>query len=403
MSFARANAARLVACLGLLACLPAFADSLPTDVQVPKDLKLPVDTPVAVYLPESRRDSHSVFQGTGGVQSGQTLADLVIDSAGMFFTAPHLVDRDEDRAYSLVVALHPDVKFDNGTLTYTVRYKVYAPDGSTVLAGEKSSSQGFGPFSDTGGDVIGRVSQKALLLGFADIVTQLRPTSAKFPANGNLRGKSLDFLANRDKPMGTGTGFYFNAAGQLLTAAHVMRNCISIESGHDDKTQLATVAAHSDLLDIAVLDTHAPAPGYLKFRRGEGYELGETVTAVGYPLQPVLSAKPTLTRGNISSQSGLVGSVGQLQFSAPIQPGSSGGPIVSEAGEILGFAVATLNANAAQAPTQNVNFALEARYASRFLERNHFAFEEAEAGGKADLHTATSAALGAVVSVRCYE
>lgn len=390
-------------CLGLLACAPSLAADLPSDVPVPRDLKLPVDAPVAVYLPESMRDMHSVFQGAGGVQSGQNFAEQVIENAGIFFGAPHLVDQDEDKAYSLVLALHPDAKFDNGTLTYTLRYKVYDPGGNAVLSGEKSSSVGFGPFSATGGDVIGKVTQKALLLGFADIVSQLRPTAGKFPPTGNLRGQPLDFLANREKPTGTGTGFYFNAAGQLLTAAHVVRHCISIESSQDDKARVATVVAHSDLLDIAVLDTHAPAPVYLKFRRDEGYELGETVTAVGYPLQPVLSAKPTLTRGNISSQSGLVGSVGQLQFSAPIQPGSSGGPIVSEAGEVLGFAVATLGTSGVQAPTQNVNFALEARYAAQFLRRQHIAFEEVDAGGKADLHTATTAALGAVVSVKCYE
>jgi len=396
--------------LGWILSLPAVvatavaasSSAIPSDVPVPKDLKLPADIPAAIYLPASRREAHPLFWGMGDVESGRTLEDEVGEIGPLFFASTHLIDPGDDRSHALAIALHPDLSVDGQTITFKVHYKVFDAEAHPLLDAEKSASLTVGPFSG-GGDVIGKLSQRAMLLAFADIVTQLRPDATRFPSTGSFKDRPLDLLANRDKPVSSATGFYFNANGQVMTAAHVVRHCIAIDTAHESQVVPATVVASSDLLDLAVLDTHVATTQYLRFRRGERYELGETVTAVGYPLQPVLAATPTLTRGNISSQAGLQGSVGQLQFSAPIQPGSSGGPLVSEAGELLGFAVATLNGNAIAVPTQNVNFALEARYAAQFLRLHRLAFDEVEPGGKADLHTATTAALGAVVSVKCYE
>src|SRR5262249_39268424 len=102
----------------------------------------------------------------------------------------------------------------------------------------------------------------------------------------------------------------------------------------------------------------------------------------------------------------LTGAAGQFQFSAPIQPGASGGPVVSDGGELLGVTVSTLNAAAlAKQGTipQNVNFALEARYVAKVLPKNALRFTSVEADAHAHAHTANQAALGAVVSVQCYE
>jgi S1-C subfamily serine protease len=98
--------------------------------------------------------------------------------------------------------------------------------------------------------------------------------------------------------------------------------------------------------------------------------------------------------------------VGLFQFSAPIQPGASGGPVVSDGGELLGVTVSTLNAAAlirAGLLPQNVNFALEAKYAAMFLRNSHVDFTEVPANAKGDMKTANDAALGAVVQLSCYQ
>jgi hypothetical protein len=113
-----------------------------------------------------------------------------------------------------------------------------------------------------------------------------------------------------------------------------------------------------------------------------------------------------VTRGNISSREALAGAVGQFQFSAPVQPGSSGGPVVSESGELLGVTVASLRVMGLLQRgviPQNVNFALDARYAEKFMERNKIVFASVPAKRTADVHSATEATLPAVVQVSCYQ
>jgi serine protease Do len=130
------------------------------------------------------------------------------------------------------------------------------------------------------------------------------------------------------------------------------------------------------------------------------------VTNVGYPLQGLLAASPNLTRGNLSSRDSLKGAVGQFQFSAPIQPGSSGGPVVSDGGELLGVTVSTLNAASlvkSGALPQNVNFALDAKYAARFLDKYNIPYLAVEPNLKGDIRIANDAALAAVVQLSCYQ
>jgi len=144
----------------------------------------------------------------------------------------------------------------------------------------------------------------------------------------------------------------------------------------------------------------------LPLRIGEETTLGEPVTNVGYPLQGILSASPNLTRGNVSARGGLKGSQGLFQFSAPVQPGSSGGPVVSDGGELLGITVGTLNASALIQQgllPQNVNFALDARYAAKFLHQSNVEFSEVTPNAKGDMRSANEAALAAVLQLSCYE
>jgi serine protease Do len=134
--------------------------------------------------------------------------------------------------------------------------------------------------------------------------------------------------------------------------------------------------------------------------------LGESVTSVGYPLQGLLAETPNLTRGNVSASRGIKGSYGEFQFSAPIQPGNSGGPVVSDNGELLGMAVGTLNAKYLVEKgllPQNVNFALDSNYVARFLRREGVSFDEIQAKGAGEMKIANDAALGATVQLACYQ
>ncbi len=68
---------------------------------------------------------------------------------------------------------------------------------------------------------------------------------------------------------------------------------------------------------------------------------------------------------------GLSNDITTMQITAPIQPGSSGGPLIDKSGNVVGMISSKLNeimvAKAIGSISQNVNFAIKIRYAEALL------------------------------------
>ncbi len=82
---------------------------------------------------------------------------------------------------------------------------------------------------------------------------------------------------------------------------------------------------------------------------------------------------PTLTTGEVSALAGLRDNPRQIQISAPVQPGNSGGPLLDGSGNVVGVVVSKLNAQRVARSTgdipQNVNFAVKGAEVVEFLRR----------------------------------
>jgi S1-C subfamily serine protease len=376
-------------------------------VVLPKDLALPADAAVAIYLPKQFRDfrsrfrSGAGFQTTTAMQVGSSGEELTLAAAQHFFRTAAIYETAGMPPFGLLVAIHPHLKAEDQQVVATAQYRVFDPGGGPLLQGEAVAR--WAPGSPGGGpDFVGNLAEQAITRALTEIVVQLRPTAGKFPARGDAT-VSIDQLIDRDHPVSSGTGFVLNASGQVLTAAHVVHDCAAVDVRVGAQAGPATSGASSALLDLAVLSTRAGDVHALKFR--ERAELGETVINLGFPLQALMTDAPTVTRGTLSSRAGLSGSVGQFQFSAPIQPGASGGPVVDLRGNVVGVAVGTLNAGELMKSgvlPQNVNFALESRHVAKFLHQNAIAFERA-ADVRAAGEVAIEELLPSVVSVKCYQ
>jgi hypothetical protein len=372
---------------------------------LPKDVKVPSDATLAVYLPPGElRNRFYVSSFNIWADPGKALDDARRELGGRFFTQSVPVDFTSPNTYGLLLDLDPKWSLDKGMLKLELQYNVFGPDAKQLLTGTQSHTVGLNSPGLLGG--FPNAAMRATQLVMVDVMRELRPTAEKFPASGKLSDINRELLVDRTKPASTGTAFYVNKSGQLMTAAHVLRDCLVLEAMKDGKAIPVTQRVSSDLLDLAVVDTGQPTDKALPLRVGQEMMLGEAVTNVGFPLQGILAASPNLTRGNVSAQGGMKGSVGLFQFSAPIQPGASGGPVVSDGGELLGITVGTLNAAALIKEgllPQNVNFALDARYAAMFLRNASVEFAEVAANPKGDMRTANDAALGAVVQLNCYQ
>ncbi len=382
----------------------ASNELLPPGKSLSKDLKLPSNAIIAVYLPAAKREFR-LSTSVGGLwgMSGHSFEANIKGVLQGYFAPGFVIDAGADTPFGLLLAIHPELKAESGKFRTTLSYRVIDPAGKVLLTDQQVD---LAPMRQLNINDLSKSWQRAARLVMYDVLTRLQPDAGKYPAVGLLKNLKPIQYVDHDKDTASGTGFYINAAGQVLTAAHVLDDCALVEVQRDEQILAATPVAQSHLVDLAVLDTATPAPHFLPLRKGYEITLGEAVTNVGFPLQKILAATPNLTRGNVSSRGALAGSVGQFQFSAPIQPGSSGGPVVSDGGELLGITVSTLATNKfipAGALPQNVNFALDARYAAMFLQRNNIAFTEVEPNAQGNIHIANDAALGSVVGISCFQ
>jgi len=161
--------------------------------------------------------------------------------------------------------------------------------------------------------------------------------------------------------IGSGSGFFINNQGYALTNNHVVEICEQMVATLDGRQIVFRIIATDKVNDIAIIATDKTTRNFLKINE-EGAKLGENITAVGYPLSGTLSDSVKITRGVVSSLSGIDNNTGQIQIDAALQPGNSGGPIINEQGELVGIASAGLNkllmAKKEKYIPENVNFAV---------------------------------------------
>jgi serine protease Do len=383
----------------------AFTASVAQAATARTAVPVPSQAELAIYVPPSSLTGRAYLPVSNmWIEPGKALSDALQEVGSQYFPKLHVIPSPKDERYGLLLDLAPKWTPTVGKAHLTLQYDVYAADGSKVHSGSADQTVGIkgGNFNAAALNAARLAVQQAM----ADVQGRLKPDPARFPANGYTSKIDLRPLVDHDKPFRTGTAFFVNTVGQLLTAAHVSRDCVLMEAHQDGVTFPVTAKVASDLLDVAVLDSGKPRDSALSLRKGYSIVLGEAITSVGYPLQGVLGDSPNVTRGNISASKGIRGSLGMLQFSAPIQPGNSGGPIVSDNGELLGVTVGTLNSESLAKRgviPQNVNFALDARYVAMFLQREKVSFAAIEPKGAGSLQAANGAALSNTVQINCYQ
>jgi S1-C subfamily serine protease len=159
----------------------------------------------------------------------------------------------------------------------------------------------------------------------------------------------VGYSAN-DKVIRLGSGFFVSADGHLITNGHVIsgvaRAAVKLPKG--GLYPLTTVLAEDKNADLVKLAVKIPGgtPHYLEIT-GDRPEVGEHVLVVGSPL----GLEQSVSEGLVSAIRTVRGRGEFLQISAPISPGSSGGPVVNLKGQVIG--VATF-----QVRGQNINFAV---------------------------------------------
>ena len=196
----------------------------------------------------------------------------------------------------------------------------------------------------------------------------------KPPPLGAARPGQPGGAPGQPRQVSSGTGFIV-APRQIMTNHHVAEGCAAMRARLNSGQEIdVTIVAVDAQRDLALLRAEADPGPVLIFRRATDVRRGENVVTYGFPLAGLLSSGPTLTTGDVSALAGLGDNPRQIQISAPVQQGNSGGPLLDLRGHVVGVIVSKLNAQRIAQATgdipQNVNFAVKHTEAVDFM-REH--------------------------------
>ena len=161
------------------------------------------------------------------------------------------------------------------------------------------------------------------------------------------------------KPLGFGSGFFVDT-NLIATNFHVIEGATRGTAklvGQETEYTIEGVTALDENHDLAILQVSSSGVQPLPLGDSDTVEIGDTVYVAGNPKGFL---EGTFSDGIISGVRGSVGAK-RLQMTAPISPGSSGGPVLNDNGKVIGVSFATFHGG------QNLNFVIPSNYLKELL------------------------------------
>jgi S1-C subfamily serine protease len=182
-------------------------------------------------------------------------------------------------------------------------------------------------------------------------VERVGPSVVRIDAHG---GHDPD-AARGARPGGTGSGLVFTPDGLVLTNSHVVHGSRGLRvTLPDGRSSAAVLIGEDPGTDLAIVRVDLPDLAWQPLGDSSGLRPGQVAIAIGSPF----GFEHTVTAGVVSALGRALRSrTGRLiehliQTDAALNPGNSGGPLVTSAGEVVGVNTAMI------AGGQGISFAV---------------------------------------------
>ena len=167
-----------------------------------------------------------------------------------------------------------------------------------------------------------------------------------------------DVLIQIATPYSTGTGFYLREHHIIITNEHVIRgNRQVVITGRHIKRQLVRVLFFDIKYDLAFLSPPQEMLPKVMLADGGNVREGDQVIAIGHPFGLKFSA----TNGIVSNTMHRMNDIDYLQHDAALNPGNSGGPLVTMDGKVAGINTFIIRDG------NNIGFSLPSKYLSESI------------------------------------
>lgn len=147
--------------------------------------------------------------------------------------------------------------------------------------------------------------------------------------------------------VGSGSGVIIRPDGYIVTNNHVVGDASKIEvTLNNNKTYEATLVGTDPATDVAIIKIDAQNLPVVPFGDSDKLRLGEWVLAIGSPYD----LRSTITAGIVSAKGRSMPNYGRdlkiesfIQTDAAVNPGNSGGALVSKEGKLVGVNTAIIS------------------------------------------------------------
>lgn len=210
----------------------------------------------------------------------------------------------------------------------------------------------------------------------------------------------------------SGTGFFVNRVGHVITNAHVVKGCESIELRTAHGNVSAALVARDEKQDLAILlgDGAPPAIAPLRWNISQ-LSVGDKLYLYGFPGQRGSAGQPSFAQTKLDGLLGPSGEPQWLQLQSVAQQGNSGGPVLDASGNVI--AVISGRAETYRTPTSaggkptlvnTADVAITLSALQEFLNRHQVTYYHSSSGlvGLADQMLKRNASRF-VVNVRCVQ
>ena len=204
--------------------------------------------------------------------------------------------------------------------------------------------------------------------------------------NGDIPYPKLNYA-------GQGSGYQVPNSKIIFTNQHVVEGAdfVTISFEGSNKEIEAEVLMEDAANDLAILRVSDGREERSKISIDISLDLGDKVRVFGYPDIENLGSSLKYTEGVVNSTIGL-DKANWMQMNAEIYPGSSGGPVFNDRGDLMGISVAGMDDYA------NVNYAIKAAYLIALFEQYDVPYKIGESSSRSSISD-----MGKdVCVVRCY-
>ena len=172
----------------------------------------------------------------------------------------------------------------------------------------------------------------------------------------------------------SGTGFFINKKGHIVSNNHVIDSCSSVNVHYKGNISLVKILATDYANDLSLMKSEIRPDDSFAVSKKDA-SLLEDIYVAGYPFGKMVSSSVKVTKGVISALTGLGNNYSNIQIDAALQPGNSGGPIINTKGNVIGVAVAKLDYKQVikdfGAIPEGTNFGIKSSTVHQFLSANN--------------------------------